>query len=67
VNVSCTSRAICRPQSDRKILVTTNTKSSFQNAILVREPYKDEVTVKHEIGIWLWAPLGARHQDEMVD
>jgi hypothetical protein len=31
-------------------------------------PYReDEVTVKQKIKIWLWAPLGARHQDELAD
>jgi hypothetical protein len=28
---------------------------------------QDEVTVKQEIKIWLRAPLGARHQDELAD
>jgi hypothetical protein len=26
-----------------------------------------EVTVKQKIKIWLWAPLGVRHQDELAD
>jgi hypothetical protein len=28
---------------------------------------EDEVTVKQKIKIWLWAPLGARHPDELAD
>jgi hypothetical protein len=28
---------------------------------------EDKVTIKQKIKIWLWAPLGAQHQDELAD
>jgi hypothetical protein len=35
----------------------------------VREPYteKTKLLSNKEIKIWLWAPLGSRHQDELAD